>query len=275
MSKTFYNLSIEEMAYAMGFLGGAETAAGFLQTLTGQLSNSNLDGRITAASHSLLARGYLQFDLDNGAKALQAELSQAITTMLTHRYFFRCDKTNPRNAKVEIPQVSYFLGDACVVKHEVELGVVSRLVLYPNINDLVPLLMVFIGEAWNDKAFVGRDEKLTPTGKLQDTLFQQLRNFAKTLMRDSGDLALQLQAQLPFASANQLVNDINSETVQWGSIFRLEMHPDQLGINRGIVFARHPARTWLFEINANTQGQWLVYNASSEIMAAVLAQFVK
>lgn len=275
MNNTSYSLSIEELAYAMGFLGGAETAAGFLQTLAGQLNDANLDGRITAASHSLLARGYLQFDLSSKAKALQAELSQAVTAMLTPRYSFRCDKTNPHNAEVEATQTSYFLGDACVVKHEVELGVVSRLALYPNSDDLVPLLMTFIGQAWGDRPFISPDEKPAAAGKLEDTLIQQLRNFAKTPTRDPGALALQLQAHLPFAVANQLAHDVDAETVQWGSIFRLEMHPGQMDINQGIIFARQPARTWLFEISAATQAQWLVYNASSEVMAAVLAQFVR
>jgi len=42
-----FTLSIEEMAFALGHAGGAETAAGYLTAITGQVTEDNMAGRLS------------------------------------------------------------------------------------------------------------------------------------------------------------------------------------------------------------------------------------
>ncbi len=42
-----FALSIEEMAFALGHAGGAETAAGYLTAITGQVTEDNMAGRLS------------------------------------------------------------------------------------------------------------------------------------------------------------------------------------------------------------------------------------
>ena len=51
-----FNLAVEEVAYAMGVLGGSETAHGFLASLLGERPKKEIEGRLLAASHSLVSR---------------------------------------------------------------------------------------------------------------------------------------------------------------------------------------------------------------------------
>ena len=55
-------LSVEEVAFIFGYIGEHDFAAGYLHSIIGQQDSQNLSGRMTASSHSLLARGYLLVD---------------------------------------------------------------------------------------------------------------------------------------------------------------------------------------------------------------------
>ncbi len=86
-----FRLAIEEVAFALGTIGGADTAAGFLSALTGPRP-SEVAGRMTTASHSLLARA-----VDYGARlrrpTLHPTLRRAAESMMRGENVLRVTTT--------------------------------------------------------------------------------------------------------------------------------------------------------------------------------------
>ncbi|OQA19863.1 MAG: hypothetical protein BWY63_01635 [Chloroflexi bacterium ADurb.Bin360] len=114
-------LSIEELAYAMGVLGGTEVANGYLASLLGERPQREVEGRLLAASHGLVARGHLELDPVTGDKQLSVELANLVGVLLQNDYFLRCTRVAAGREEI----VNFYVSGDTYVEHRLDKAVVA------------------------------------------------------------------------------------------------------------------------------------------------------
>lgn len=254
---TTFNLSVEEMAYIFGFLGGSEVAAGFLNATVGQLSPTDLTARLTAASHSLLARELLKLDLGTGQQTMDENLSGALKLVLTNGRNVRC--TRLANGTEET--TTYFLAEGKAVEHTLWQAVCSRIeILAP--TDVPARVAAFVQAT-------ASDTPTTPLGQVAGSVLQQVRKQAGAL--PVAQMAETLTAAgLAPALATELATALSTPQMVWGTILLVELAAAeaQFVSNAGLFYALQDKQGWLFEFRDE---QVSIYKASQAV-ASLLAQ---
>ena len=234
MSSSF-RLSIEEVAVSIASLGNSEAAAGFLQSITGDLTSDQLSGRLTAATHSLIARELLNIDLANESSILQTDLARSISVMLRSTIgSVRCAKTYLEGEKA----ITFFADHEWWLEYTIDFGVVSRLTLIQSIADVTRRICEF-------SEF--RDGEAQLLGKVSGDSLQILRSLADE--QNKPRLQHQIQEHLGEAIATELASAMTSPQAEWGAILHLTTSADLQGIeaNKGIFFLNTTSSTWLFD----------------------------
>ena len=115
------SLGVEELAYAIGVAGGVEAASGFLLAIFGERPQMETEGRLLAASHALVARGYLDFDHDTNEKWLDEDFLELIKPMVSYKYSLRADKITTGGESI----ISLYITSQKIVVHHIDNSVVS------------------------------------------------------------------------------------------------------------------------------------------------------
>ena len=237
-----FTLSVEELGFAMGFLGGTDVAAGFLEAILGAQNQDNLSGRITAASHSLIARGLLTLDLATGQNELNGDLSTLVKTMMLSNRSLRCQSEGPAGERI----LTCFLRDDTAVTHQLEFGVVSHLTALAAKKEIVTCIVDFVGPTEGETAVN------QPIAQISIDRLQTIREYiaAGQTVRAKQSLA----EVLPSPLAQELADDFQQTAVTWGSILHLETDSEDaeapLESNEGILYTALPEKLWLFQIVA-------------------------
>ena len=241
-----FKLSIDEVGFALGFLGGTEVAARFLTTVLGPEAAEKRSGRLSAASHALIARDLLTVDLNqtqNGSK-LAPDLQAALTVMATPTLTLHCT----RRAGGKKRQITLFSNASGMTVHELNTGVVSRLDFSADPNALIARVVAWVAGDGLSDSLQSASEDMVATVPLSGI---RIPRQALTRLRLNG-----VPNRLPTALADPLpaglAADLVGEGVVWGAVMVLKPgsplgHAPQVESEAGFLYATGPhGRCWLF-----------------------------
>lgn len=251
---TVFQLSIEEVTFALGFLGGADVAAGYLTAITGQLSTDELAGRVTAATHSLLARDLLIIDSVSGDGSMNPDLRETIAALMTGENSLRVTVTTQGLDEV----VTFFLDGDRPVRHQLIQDVVTRLVLLPDIDAVAEdIVRMMCPVALEEPAESIRVDVIPAD------ILRQARLLAATASA-AQQMAL-LQRVLPVETAARLASDFGDAQARWGAVLRLSTGTGEtLEANQGFFTVALADHGWLFDLASDpARADVYLLNASS------------
>ena len=233
MTHHAFRLSIEELAYALGVMGGEEAASVFLLSLLGERPQREMQGRMLAAAHSLAARELLDFDEDAGIRGLSPALAATVAPLLQHSSVIRCS----RNAGAQEAVLSLYFGSDGVSAQSLRRSIVVHLERLDFADALERAVAFFDLPAVN-----GRDAAL---GSVAATLLEQARHVCDAVQRES--FAAQFAAEgLPDGTAVALAHDLSHSAAR-GSVLRITVEGDRPVASAGFLVLHAAARAWLFE----------------------------
>ena len=252
MSSKKYILAIEELAYAMGVLGGTDTAVGFLLAILGERPRLETEGRLLAASHALVARGLLDFDAKTGEKWLKDNFKQAVQTMMQNDFSLRCSRmTDERETNLNL----YVAGDTLMM-HSLHREIVSQLEMIRDWEAARHRCFTFFQFPQNHHKASG----LVAT--FPADLVDKLRAEAST--RTVNDMAEELMTYgLGQEAAAQFAHDIKQQDYR-GSVIKIEMSEGQMVSNQGFLTLAAGDRYWLMDIEPSTPPQIHLYPGNAE-----------
>lgn len=252
-------LSIEELAYAMGVLGGTDAATGYLLGVLGQRPRLEVEGRLLAAAHGLVARGYLDFDAATGTSWLTDQLAEMIKPVVRNDYTLRLSRTS--HGREEI--ATMYVSDEGLVLHQLHQGVVSRLLRVPDLAGAQEQCLLFFGLS---NGAVATAQSLA---KIPADLVDALRrnDQAQSVEEAVAELASHgLKSDHAAKLAEDLRNDDNRS-----SIVRLETQGDEVVSQRGMLILKGVQRNWLFNILPAESGALEVFSGSPVVFGKLFA----
>lgn len=224
-------LSIEEMAYIFGWLGGEQEAAEFLKPLLGEVDPKELKGRLLAAAHSLLARGWLV--MEGEEKSLNPAVQTLIGSVLQSQYSLRFSKI----AQGEETTTTFFFWGPFIVEYRLEYGVVCHLEVIPHRDSLFQRSVQFMEIPEGNETFA--------LGTLSANALQDARAQAEIGKREEAVEILEKGGLS--AVACPLAEDMAS--ARWrGYVLKLRPASESVVSEEGFLVFRGPQRMWLFEI---------------------------
>jgi hypothetical protein len=265
MKHDVFVISIEELAYAMGVEGGAEVASDFLSTLLGPRPRIEVEGRLLAASHGLVSRGLLDFEIETGAKRLTPDLATAILPLLANNCSIRCS----RIIRGEEDVMTFFVASSTVIEHRLDRQIVSRLEFKNSVDDAVERCVQFFElESLAAPSCVVEPLVEMPVDLL-DSVRSQLTRF------DDGEIALQLeQAGMTSSDAKELTVDLK-QADQYSSVTRIEQRNGQAVADEGFLLLKRENRLWLFVTNSTMPPTLTVYRSDIQQLRIVLTKLFR
>lgn len=235
-------LSIEELAYAMGVLGGTEVARGYLTTLLGERPQQELEGRLLAASHALVARGYLDFDAASGDKQLGPDLAPMVNALVQHDYLLQCTRAGSGQETV----LNFHITSDLCVAHRIEKAVVAHLEALSDQAEAAARGAAFFDIPANTASAAGPQR----LGIIPADLLQKIgQSLAKTTPEHS---AAQLgAADLPVDLARPLAEDLHAP-VSRGSVMKVQVGDAGILSDKGFLIFQGLYGCWFFEILPKT-----------------------
>lgn len=255
MSKS-WRLGVEELAVALGVAGGEDVAAGLLMAILGPRSPEEMDGRMLAAGHSLVARGLLVLRGDE--KRLDEGLSSALLPLVQQRFSLRCSRAEAEGEDL----ATYFVGPSEVSEHRLRQAVVSELTLLPGAEEATARSAAFFGL----KA-ARRSALAEPVATLAAATLQQARVQAVDEGRAAAAASL-LAGGVPEAIAQQVAQDLATPRFH-GSVLRVEQGQEGPASDRGFLLLQGAERPWLCDMLPGEPLQLALYRGDGATYAAL------
>lgn len=255
-------LSIEELAYALGVMGGQDVAGGFLLAILGERSPDEIKSRLLAASHALIARDLLALNLDTKSKQLNPELVKLIMPLIANRFSLRCS----RSEKGMETLLNFYFGDV-VVEYRSENEIVTAIELLPAAN------MVYdrIGRFFE----LGRHDGANPAPRaiVPASLIESLKDEADSLTEQEIRIRL-VGGGIEELAARDLASDFKNVEFR-GSVIRIEPRNGETVANEGFLILKSLARGWLFEIIPDAPPKLRVWLATQDSFSGCLYRLLK
>lgn len=256
-------LGIEELAYAMGVLGGTDTAIGFLLALLGERPRLETEGRLLAASHALVARGLLDFDAQTGDKWLAEDLRLLVEPMLHNDFSLRCSWAKEGREDV----LTLYAAAAEVLMHRLHRAVVSHLQRLSDWDVARQQLSMFL-----DLPRSGEEESFEPLATFSADLIDTLRKEAPNRSRQ--EIAAQLQTQgVPDGAATKLAADLQQHEYR-GSIIKITGQNDHVVANQGFLILKTEKRSWFLVIHPDDEPMLTLYPGSPTLFERLFTSLV-
>ena len=251
-------LSIEEMAYLLGVLGGGVQAGQFLRTTIGEKDDKEIEGRLISAAHSLLARGWLILE-NNQQKKIDGEIQRVLEQMLGSSYSLRFSKI--QKGKEDI--VAYFFHDSKILEHRIDSGAVCCLEAMNSWDDYFQRSASFL-EIPDTIQFLEKEESII----LPADLLQSVKEEAEKCDGKSAAERL-VKNHVPPSVANLLAEDM--AIVNWrGSGLKTSPKGDKVDSEGGFLILKGQRRMWFFEIILPKQDHVRILPASKEGFRSLL-----
>jgi hypothetical protein len=236
MQGSAMNLSIEEVAFAISSMGYPDIAGGFLLSLMGPKEQAEMDGRLYAAAHSLMARGLLTVDVERGEQRLDPSFRECVGALVENDLTLRCSSAT--NVKERV--VSYFLQADRIVSHEVRDDVVSCISVLPGKDALVRHCQEVLGVP-QGPATTGVPVVWTP---IEGSLVEMISNVLAA--EGTEDVASQLVCcGMSPEDAWCLANDA-SRPERHGALTPIRLIEGQPVANASLLLLMGVERFWLF-----------------------------
>lgn len=257
--KTMIRLSVEEVAFIAGYLGETAAAAGYLTGVVGSQSAENFNGRITAAGHSLIARGLMQLGTSPGEVIVDDAARDLIQVVVSTNRSLRCEKLGGGENDV----LTIFLNPERQVLHRIRSEVVAEICDVLGFDNITEQVAQFVGtsEAGN----------LTPLGTIDLAELEELRDRIVSL--DRASVYALLATRIDTTAADELATVLKGDSVTWGSIMILDT-ADQAGTtqvvaNEGILYASFAGQLWFFAIGSG-DNQTKIYQGGKAVLGSLL-----
>jgi|GEM_PF-6780275 len=251
MPSTKYVLAVEELAYAMGVLGGTDTATGFLLAILGERPRLETEGRLLAASHALVARGFLDFNAETEKKWLEKNLEDAIKPMLQNDFSLRCSETTEVGEEV----LTFYIMEDKVTRHHLQRSVVSVIETLPGWETVVEQLIAFF-ELFTDNG--GDDLVATIPASLLESLQRNALNDADHEARSELE-----KYGVPESEAVAIIEAMKQSAYR-GSVVKLELENDRTISDKGFLLLKGQNLAWLFVIEADDKPMMSIYRGTKK-----------
>lgn len=244
-----YHLSIEEFALLSSLAGQAEVGKTVLHSAFGPLPEDNERGRLLAASHSLLARGWAA--IESGKLSINKHLQAAVAIILDHDFLVQISQ---QSLQGDGKDVSYFAKGPSVVEQQVRDGVVYRLTALPTITSAAEKARTFFSVP-ADAAYPLHSQ-ITSDLALIERLQQAVRA--------GEDVTEVLEtADVPPEVASSLAEDFHNQQTRI-STMRVEERDGVLVAEHGFLTLQSKDRLWLFVLEAGNSDQVSLLPGTSE-----------
>jgi len=258
-----FRLSLEELSFAMGLLDGQDAASAFLLTALGERDQREIEGRLYAAAHSLIARDCLRIAQDDQQvkKHLDESLARVVRTMLDHDYYIRCSRTMRGIQDV----VTYFIGGVAIVESCTLQDVVVSLETVNSDQEVKQRCFSFF-----DLPTEVTDVKETSlVGTIPLSMIEEARS--RIQQKAEGQVtSMFAESGLSENAASQLTNGLVHEEVR-GSVVRVERQKDHAVSSAGFLLLKEPDRYWLLEIVAEDPPKARVFAGNEQQFRTLLA----
>ena len=237
-------LSVEELALSVSLMGYPEDAATLLRAQFGELTAAQAQSYLEAASHSLLARGWVV--RENGDLALSPILREVIQGFTGVQFSLHLQK-RPRSE----PPVSltFHFGPNYVLAHSLSYDVAHQF-HWLNPQDVLPAGWAF---------FEVPEEQWEQEGDFGTIPGEMFRAFYKAQNQADRQSAVERMG-LPAEVQEELLEDLEQATYR-GLISLLEYDAQRRPYsNEGAFVLQGPNRTWLFasaEQEEHLRIQWM------------------
>jgi len=232
-----YRLGIEETGYALGVIGGEDVASEFLLSVLGDRSRKELEGRLFAAAHSLVARNLVGFDRQSGKKWLDPDFERILQPFIAPDFMLRCSRASQGEEQL----LSFnFAGDS-IISHHVEQDVVSCLESISHIKGCTDLSAQFFSLTPADLKTEDIELAVFPH-ELLDSLREKSAIVSSTEIVHS-----LIENGVPSLVASGFAEDI-AVHIYRGSIIRLERREDAIAGDKGFIILQGQERFWLLDI---------------------------
>lgn len=243
-------LSLEELAVSLSLLGKPEVGKGLLISELGQIGPEEERGRLSAATHTLMAKELLSFHEDQ----LQPSVSfvNLVTPLVNCDFSFRCSRTR-ENASEQV--LIFYFRQGHIVRHEIRHSVIHYLTKIDDIDQVVKETDLFF-ELSGAKPFS------TTTGRLTQLQLEEVRHSANASINIAKEYLSQQGISGEF---NQLfAEDLHTPEYR-GSALRVETSLDnQLISNAGFMLLHgNSGRLWFLEIVIDTDVSYVSISPAS------------
>jgi hypothetical protein len=205
-----------------------------------------------AASHALVARGYLDFDAETEEKWLEPGLESVIRPMLQNDFSLRCSKATEAGEEI----LTLYVSTEALVRHHLQRSVVSIVEMLPNRQIAEEQLMTFFELSADD----GRGDLIAtiPAG-----LLESLRRNALNEAVQEAKSEL-IKYGIPESAATAIIEDLQRSAYR-GSVVQLKLEDDRTISDKGFLLLKGQERTWLFVIEGGEDPTMFIYPGSREV----------
>ncbi|MCG3146421.1 MAG: hypothetical protein LC138_08035 [Anaerolineales bacterium] len=240
-SFTLYSLGLEELAMALGLINCPEMGRQLLASIYDNLTESQVESRLSSASHSMLARGLAAIS-DRGTPTLEKGLEQALFPLARFDYVLQISRV--RDGK-QIGATVHVQKGKSFTSHSIQAGVVH--VLEHGVYKALP--------SYLGNTFLVNNGKETSNMKYKWSITPGVLGDALRGDKTAAISKILSQAGLPDSDAQNLADDLAHQTVR-GTILRAAAGPDTdmqklMGTEKQmLMMLGSPKRNWLFEFPA-------------------------
>ncbi|OQY90413.1 MAG: hypothetical protein B6D38_03730 [Anaerolineae bacterium UTCFX1] len=240
-SFTLHSLGLEELAMALGLINRPEMGRRLLESIYDNLTESQIESRLSSASHSMLARGLASIS-DKGSPILESGLEQAIFPLARFDYILQISRV--RDGK-QVGATVHVQKGKSFTSHSIQAGVVH--VLEHGGYKSLPSYLNDTFHANKEKEINTVEHKwsITP-GVLGDALRNEKTGVISRILSQAG---------LPDLDAQNLAEDLAHQTIR-GTILRMaadaeaDMQKMATMNKQMMMFLGSSKRNWLFEFPA-------------------------
>lgn len=231
MDSLDWRLSVEEVAAILSTVSQPEMAHDLMMAQLGDMSREEAHARLLAASHSLLARGYLNVN-ESGELSLSADMSR-VAGILTHPDF--SIRYTRSHQPFELTLAFHFSGSE-IYAHSLENGILHHLTLVERQESVTERGLTFF-------ALDEIDPFTCPKVEMPYAIIEQIK--------DEDSLSVILKTlegtQVPQETRTPFAEDVHQ--VQYrGSILRVEYEDSKPQSDEGLLVLRGTDRLWLLRL---------------------------
>ncbi|MDQ2806777.1 MAG: hypothetical protein M3Z04_07660 [Chloroflexota bacterium] len=260
-----FQISVEELAYALGVLGGVGVAGGFLRSVLGDRDRRELDGRLLSAGHTLMARGYLDLNLVTQTTHIDPALRAAVLPLINNQFSIRCSYAAGNGEQV----LAYFSQKPIIIEHKLVQGVISHLDLVPDWATVADRSYRFF-----DLPLTRADDQgFHPVGNVPINYLYRPQTQENASSPDTLTLQLQREGLLPLI-AQQLAQDI-VESEAHSSVIRTQTGPAGLTADRGFLILRSWQRWWLLDLQPQNSSVVIVYQGTRSLYNTLFQRLIQ
>lgn len=253
MTTSSWRLTVEEIAFLISMRNQPAIAQGTMRVQLGPLTKENIEGRLYAAGHSLIARGELAVAAD-GSIHVGEDMALLTDILLDSPHSLRFTRTY-RNAELLL---TYHFYRGAIYEHRLVQGVVHEIEAVANSAAVAVGGVAFFGL---DEASIAAQAETTASCEIDAAVWNEL-----SVQNEYPQLIAKVRALTVLNGAGEwLAQDLLSANYR-GTVLWVSYTEDKQPISdHGFLVLNAPQRTWLVEPKQAVTG-----DATAEIVQVQL-----